>query len=154
MYTHTQSRTIGAPLRLHTIGTSLRLSTLKTLYTYTYIVRVHAHALTYNGCIVQDVCAEHCTRTRTLCTYTHTHSRTIDPLLRLHTIDASLRLSTPNTIHVHYARTRTCTHVQWVQHSGCTRQTLYTYMYMHSCTISVPLRLHTPSTVQAHAHVL
>ena len=59
---------------------------------YKHSMHTHVHAPTYNKCIAQDVHAKHCTRSRTGCTSTHAHSRTIG---------ASLRGPMPNTVHIH-----------------------------------------------------
>ena len=77
---------------------------------------------TYTTGAAQAVHAEHCTSTVTVCTLTSTYLRTVD---------VSLRLSMPNTVHIHVqcARPSTRAYVQQEHCSGRPRQTLYTYTY-------------------------
>ena len=103
-------RTIGASLRLpmpNTVQVQVKCAhprsrthvhrrhrsgyPCRPLCKYKYSVHAHVHAPTHNRCIAHAAHAEHCTRSRTGCTSTHAHSRTIG---------ASLRRPMPNSIHI------------------------------------------------------
>ena len=116
----------------------------RTLYSYEYSVYVQAQALMYTTYATQTVDDKHCTCTRTVCKL---------KTAGLCTIGASLRLSMPNTVHVHKqcARPSMRVHIQLAHHSNWPCRKLYMYTYsvnitrLHSRVIGEP-----PKVVHVH----
>ena len=120
-YKYNNSRTLCAPFRLS------RPNTVQAQVEYTSSrTRTHVQQVHRVGCH-----AEHCTRTRTVCTSKHTSSRSINELLRL---------PMPNTIHVH---------VQAVRALTCKRSTAQA-AHAETCTRTrtecTPTHAHTRTT--------
>ena len=129
-----------------------------TLYKYKYRMHAHIHGPPYDRCPAQTV---PCTRRRIVCTSKHTASRTLN---------VSLRLPMPNTVHVHVRCARstplTCNRcTAQTAHNRCTayfratstRLGPYMLKAVYArinvlATIGTPLGLHMTTTVHGRIH--